>query len=162
MSSMCFSPPFFLPFVICFTTRGHACVATCGRALCGVGCVQASKGDGVADDGGRSRSNSAYLDGVSVDVVSSALAVAPLAVSHAVPGGAVDESELPFPAPPRSTPTGKYSCGSVCGAWLDCGFHRCTDVCHGNDCVGCQLLPGRVAYVGTCTAGAHIVSCVSP
>ncbi len=35
-------------------------------------------------------------------------------------------------------------------AWLDCGFHRCSEVCHGGDCPGCELLPARAGYVRPC------------
>jgi hypothetical protein len=38
---------------------------------------------------------------------------------------------------------GFFSCGKVCGAWLDCGLHRCTSSCHTGDCSGCLLLPSR-------------------
>jgi hypothetical protein len=45
---------------------------------------------------------------------------------------------------------GYYSCGKICGAWLDCGLHRCTSTCHTGDCSGCMLLPSRHT---TCACG---------
>lgn len=45
---------------------------------------------------------------------------------------------------------GYYSCNAVCGAWLDCGLHRCTSSCHSGDCSGCPTLPVRAT---TCACG---------
>jgi hypothetical protein len=49
------------------------------------------------------------------------------------------------PAPLPGKPVGHFSCGSPCGAWLDCGLHRCPEPCHPGDCNGCALLPSRLA-----------------
>lgn len=43
-----------------------------------------------------------------------------------------------------SRPNGRYSCERPCGAWLDCGLHRCEEPCHPGDCHPCELSPDRV------------------
>lgn len=73
------------------------------------------------------------------------------------------------PAPTPLMPTqGYFPCGRECGAWLDCGLHRCASDCHQGDCMGCQRLPSRAS---TCACGktplrflgaAPRVTCLDP
>jgi transcriptional repressor NF-X1 len=37
----------------------------------------------------------------------------------------------------------KVACGTVCGKLLGCGFHRCTKLCHGDDCGPCTTTCGK-------------------
>ncbi|KAF8582785.1 hypothetical protein K439DRAFT_1350445 [Ramaria rubella] len=37
----------------------------------------------------------------------------------------------------------KVSCGQPCGKLLDCGFHRCGKLCHGDDCGACSSVCGK-------------------
>lgn len=43
-----------------------------------------------------------------------------------------------------------FSCNSVCGKKLTCGFHTCPDKCHAGLCSPCKLLP---KYTKTCPCG---------
>ncbi|XP_028909680.1 transcriptional repressor NF-X1 isoform X2 [Ornithorhynchus anatinus] len=40
-------------------------------------------------------------------------------------------------------------CSNVCGKALDCGRHRCAELCHGGRCQPCQLVLRRVCYCGS-------------
>ncbi|KAJ8418686.1 hypothetical protein AAFF_G00001850 [Aldrovandia affinis] len=50
--------------------------------------------------------------------------------------------------PVRSGQSATIHCGTVCGATLNCGEHRCAQVCHGAKCQPCPLLTQQVCYCG--------------
>ena len=43
----------------------------------------------------------------------------------------------------------KIHCSNVCGSTLNCGKHRCTQVCHAGECLPCQLKVQQVCYCGS-------------
>jgi len=50
---------------------------------------------------------------------------------------------------------GGFSCNDVCDRLLDCGNHRCQQICHPNKCQKCQLMPENVK---TCVCGQTSIS----
>ncbi|KAM9712729.1 transcriptional repressor NF-X1 [Menidia menidia] len=53
--------------------------------------------------------------------------------------------------PMRCGQAAALQCGAVCDAALNCGQHRCTQVCHGGACQPCQLQVQQVCYCGATT-----------
>lgn len=57
-----------------------------------------------------------------------------------------------------------YSCGETCNKLLSCGNHKCSEICHENECKPCS---NDINLIKTCPCGKHFLeierkSCLDP
>ncbi|XP_014226948.1 protein shuttle craft-like [Trichogramma pretiosum] len=57
-----------------------------------------------------------------------------------------------------------YSCGDICSKLLDCGNHKCSNICHSGSCEPCKLKPESVTHCccGQTPISTERKSCLDP
>lgn len=61
-----------------------------------------------------------------------------------------EKSHKSVPCTPSNNEVKTFQCQNICDRLLDCGNHKCQELCHVGACGECQLLP---KFITTCNCG---------